>query len=322
MSIQRLFLGKRAEALEQQLNGNSTPPPLDKWRRGKDIVHIISRDFLAMVSLAEIELLVVLAIAAPLIPPYPKHGEGHSNQVDVGNGRMDIVDRRLEPSSKYWLGTDDLGRDILSRVIYGTRPALIASLIVVTCAVLIGVPLGAVAGYYGRWVDEIIMRITDLFLAFPSLLLAMAIVAFLGPSLLHAVIALVVSWWPWYTRLVRSVTLTLREAYFVEAARSIALPDWVIILRHILPNSLTPVLVQATIDIGTVILATTSLAFLGLGSRPPSADWGLMVKEGRQHIETLWWYSSAPGLAIFVTVLAFNLLGDTLRDVFDPRQYR
>ena len=177
-------------------------------------------------------------------------------------------------------------------------------------------------GYFGGWIDELIMRITDLFLAFPSLLLAMAIVALLGPSLINAVIALTVSWWPWYTRLVRGVALTLRQYYFVEAARSIGVPDLVIIARHILPNSITPILVQATLDIGTVILATTALAFIGLGTRPPAADWGLMIEEGRKYLHDSWWYSTFPGLMIFVTVLAFNLVGDTLRDIFDPRQYR
>jgi peptide/nickel transport system permease protein len=199
---------------------------------------------------------------------------------------------------------------------------MLSSLIVVTAAVTIGTPLGAIAGYYGGWTDEIIMRITDLFLAFPSLLLAMAIVALLGPSLIHAVIALVASWWPWYTRLVRSATRSLRGQYYVEAARSIGVKDSVIIWRHILPNTISPILVQTTIDIGTVILATTSLAFIGLGSQAPDADWGLMIEQARQYLRQAWWYSVFPGLAIFLTVLAFNLLGDTLRDIFDPRQYQ
>jgi peptide/nickel transport system permease protein len=166
------------------------------------------------------------------------------------------------------------------------------------------------------------MRLTDLFLAFPSLLLAVAIVAALGPGLTNAMLAIAISWWPWYTRLVRGVTLSLRERYFVEAARSIGVPDRTIILRHILPNCVTPILVQATIDFGTVILAEGSLAFIGLGTQPPAPDWGLMVSQGRSYILDEWWISTFPGLAIFISVLAFNLLGDTLRDILDPRQYR
>ena len=166
------------------------------------------------------------------------------------------------------------------------------------------------------------MRITDLFLAFPFLLLAMAITAALGRGLTNAAIALVVSWWPWYTRLVRGVTVSLKERYFVEAARAVGVREVVIIWRHILPNTITPILVQATVDLGTVILAMGGLAFLGMGTQPPSPDWGLMVSEGRSYILDQWWLSTFPGVAIFIVVLAFNLLGDTLRDIFDPRQYR
>lgn len=166
------------------------------------------------------------------------------------------------------------------------------------------------------------MRVSDLFLAFPSLLLAMAIVALLGPSLTNAVVALAVSWWPWYTRLVRGVARGLREQAFVEAARALGARTPAITLRHILPNTVAPVLVQASLDIGTVILATTGLAFLGLGSQPPTADWGLMIEDGRALLHNAWWASTFPGLAIFITVLAFNLVGDALRDLFDPREYR
>jgi peptide/nickel transport system permease protein len=199
---------------------------------------------------------------------------------------------------------------------------LIIPIGVVLFAILIGAPLGALAGYKGGWVDELIMRITDLFLAFPSLLLAMAIASALGRGLEKAAFALVISWWPWYTRLVRGVTISLKERYFVEAAKATGVRDSVIILRHILPNTISPVLVQATVDLGTVILAMGGLAFLGLGTQPPAPDWGLMVSEGRTYILTQPWIATFPGIAIFVVVLAFNLLGDTLRDIFDPRQYR
>jgi peptide/nickel transport system permease protein len=275
-------------------------------------LYVIRRDPLALFGSFCIAVLVLVSLTGPLLAPYPAHGAGRTN----------VDDRLMAPGRQYLLGTDELGRDILSRIIYGARPALLASLVVVSLAVVIGAPLGAVAGYFGGWLDESIMRATDLFLAFPSILLAMAIVALLGPSLLHAVIALVVSWWPWYTRLVRGVSATLRELDFVEAARGLGVPDLVIIVRHILPNSITPIMVQATIDIGTVILATTALAFIGLGSQPPNADWGLMIEEGRAFLRSNWWYSTFPGLAIFLTVLSFNLVGDALRDLFDPRQYR
>ena len=281
-------------------------------RRLRYAVRVILRDPLALFSLLIIAILIVLALFGPWLAPYPRQGEGKTN----------VPDRFLPPSEKYWLGADQLGRDILSRVIVGSRIALQAPAIVVILAVLIGAPLGALAGYLGGWVDNLIMRVTDLFLAFPSLLLAVTIVAAVGPSLTNAMIAIAISWWPWYTRLVRGVTISLRERYFVEAARSIGVPSSVIILRHILPNCITPILVQATIDFGTVILAEGSLAFLGLGTKPPAPDWGLMVSQGRSFILDQWWISTIPGMAIFVSVLAFNLLGDTLRDILDPRQYR
>jgi len=307
MSISKLFLGKQSEKLPDD------PQQPFRDRTGwSHTLYVIRRDVLAMFSVGWIVLMLLCAILAPLIAPYPEQGAG----------RNDADNRLLPPSSTNLLGTDELGRDVVSRLIFGARPAMVASLIVVTVAMLIGVPLGAIAGYYGGWIDELIMRITDLFLAFPSLLLAMAIVSLAGPSLINAVMALVVSWWPWYTRLVRSTTRSLREEYFIEAARSMGVTNRVIIWRHILPNTLTPIIVQASIDIGTVILATTSLAFLGLGTQPPNADWGLMIDQGRQFLRQAWWYSLFPGMAIFLTVLAFNLVGDTLRDIFDPRQYR
>lgn len=276
------------------------------------VAYVVLRDPLAMFSIAVIAAFVLVAIVGPWIAPFPEQGFGKTN----------VATRLLPISVEHLFGTDRLGRDILSRVIIGARPALMVSLGVVALAVLIGSPLGALAGYAGGRLDNLIMRITDLFLAFPSLLLAMAIVSALGPGLEHAALALAISWWPWYTRLVRGMATSLKQRYFVEAARSIGVPTPVIILRHVLPNCISPILVQATVDIGTVILASSSLAFIGLGAQPPAPDWGLMVSEGRTFILDQWWYSTFPGLAIFVTVLAFNLAGDTLRDVFDPRQYR
>jgi peptide/nickel transport system permease protein len=281
-------------------------------RTFRHVLSVIVRDPLSLASTIVLVIFILMAIFAMQIAPYPEEGAGKTN---AGN-------TMLAPSPDHPFGTDRLGRDMLSRVIVGARPALIVPIGVVAFAVLLGAPLGAIAGYKGGWIDEVIMRTTDLFLAFPSLLLAMAITSALGRGLGNAAIALVISWWPWYTRLVRGVTISLRRRYFVEAAQAIGVSDWVIILRHILPNTISPILVQATVDMGTVILAMGGLAFLGLGTQPPNPDWGLMVSEGRSYILEQWWISTFPGIAIFVVVLAFNLLGDTLRDIFDPRQYR
>jgi peptide/nickel transport system permease protein len=281
-------------------------------RRGSHVWHVISRDPLAMASVVIIVVFLLIAIFAPLIAPYPEQGAGKSSPDTLF----------LPPSAEHPFGTDELGRDVLSRVIYGARPAFIVPLIVVIAAVAIGAPLGAIAGYKGGWVDEVIMRITDLFLAFPSLLLAMAITAALGRGLENAAIALVISWWPWYARLVRGIAAGLRERPFVEAAQAVGVKEGVIITRHILPNSISPILVQVTVDMGTVILVAGGLAFIGLGTQPPAADWGLMISTGRTSVLNQWWISLFPALMIFILILAFNLLGDVLRDILDPRQYQ
>jgi peptide/nickel transport system permease protein len=287
-------------------------PEVQSKRTFRHVLSVILRDPLSLASTVVIILFILVAIFATQVASSPEEGLGHTN----------ISQKMLAPSWEHPLGTDRLGRDVLSRVIMGSRPALMIPIGVVLFAILIGAPLGAIAGYKGGWVDEVIMRITDMFLAFPSLLLTMAIASALGRGMEKAAIALVVSWWPWYTRLVRGVTISLRERYFVEAAQATGVRDSIIILRHILPNTISPVLVQATVDLGTVILAMGGLGFLGLGTQPPSPDWGLMVSEGRDFVLNQWWISTFPGLAIFVVVLAFNLLGDTLRDIYDPRQYR
>ena len=287
-------------------------PEVQSTRTFRHVLSVIVRDPLSLASTIVIILFILIAVFAPLVAPSPAEGAGETN----------VGQRMLPPSGSHWLGTDRLGRDMLSRVIFGARPALIIPIGVVFFAILIGAPLGAIAGYKGGWLDEVIMRITDMFLAFPSLLLAMAITASLGRGMQNAAIALVISWWPWYTRLVRGVTISLRERYFIEAAQATGVRDSIIILRHILPNTISPIIVQATVDLGTVILAMGGLGFLGLGTQPPAPDWGLMVAEGRDFVLNQWWISTFSGLAIFIVVLAFNLLGDTLRDIFDPRQYR
>jgi peptide/nickel transport system permease protein len=277
---------------------------------GRRALRAIRSDALALFGLVVIGIVLVMAVLGPWLAPSPGDGAGVIN----------VDDRMLPPSAEYPFGTDWLGRSVLTRVILGARIALQVSLMVVGLAILIGVPLGAVAGYRRGWLDGLIMRITDLFLAFPPLLLAMAIVAALGPSLRNASIALVISWWPWYARISRGLAVSLREWPFVDASRAMGIRDRTIIFRHIVPNSVGPIVVQATIDIGTVILAAGGLAFIGLGARPPAPDWGLMVAEGRQFILEQWWIATFPGLAIFFTVLAFNLVGDLLLRLLDPRQ--
>jgi peptide/nickel transport system permease protein len=275
-------------------------------------VRVFLRDKLAVVGVAWICFTIFVAVAAPWIAPYPDQGRGASH-----------LSARFEaPSAQHLMGTDNLGRDVLSRVIFGARIPLVISASVALAVLLIGPLLGALAGYYGGWLDEIIMRITDIFLAFPAIVLAMAFVAVLGPNLRNLAIAIIITWWPWYTRLVRGMAVSLRERPYVEAARTMGVPSPVIVVRHVLPNALGPVVVQITLDIGTVILEIAGLSFLGLGAKPPTPEWGLMVSEGIEYILEQWWISVFPGLAIFALVLAFNLVGDGLRDVLDPRSKR
>jgi peptide/nickel transport system permease protein len=275
-------------------------------------LRVFFKDRLAVAGVAIIALVIVVAVFAPWIAPYPSQGRGESN----------LQTRFQSPSLHHPMGTDSEGRDVLSRVIFGARTPLYISFGVTIVIVLIGVPLGGIAGYFGGRIDEFIMRVTDVFLGFPSLVLAIALVAFLGPSIRNVMIAIVVSWWPWYTRLVRGTAASLRQRPFVEAARTMGVGHLTIISRHILPNALGPVIVQMTLDIGTVILAAAGLSFIGLGAQPPTPDWGLMVAEGREYILQQWWMGTFPGLAILFLVLAFNLVGDGLRDVLDPRSKR
>ncbi len=263
-----------------------------------------------MISLAFIVLLMLVAVFAPYLTPYANEGLGEPN----------LPNKFLSPSPEHIFGTDSLGRDMLARIMFGTRTSLSIGLLVVLVAVIIGTPLGAVAGFLGGWIDEVIMRVTDVFLAFPPLLLAIAIAAALEPNFINAMFAIALTWWPWYTRLVRAQTISLRERSFIEAARGIGVKNLTIIWRHILPNVLTPVLVQGTLDFGSAVLTGAGLSFIGLGTQPPTADWGVMINEGRLYILAgRWWIATFSGLAIFLTTLAFNLLGDGVRDATDPR---
>jgi len=284
-----------------------------RFRELKIIMQVIRNDPLSFISLIIILVIVFMAIFAPIIVPYPE---------DI-KGAIHFGEKFLPPSWKHPFGTDYFGRDVLSLVIAGARISLSAGILVVGLSLAIGVPLGVIAGYFGgTMIDEVIMRITDMFLAFPPLLLAILIAATLGPSLTNAMIATALTWWPWYTRLARAQAISIKEQSFVEAARALGLSDLTIVFRHILPNTLAPIIVQATMDLGSAILMTSSLSFLGLGAQPPTPEWGLMVYLGRAHLLTYWWYATFPGLAIFITVLVFNTFGDGLRKALDPRLRR
>jgi peptide/nickel transport system permease protein len=272
-------------------------------------IKLIIKNPLTVFGLGIILILVVTAVLAPFLAPYPEQGRGFSN----------LPERLAPPSGGHPLGTDNLGRDILSRIIFGARISLKAAVAVVFIVMAIGIPLGLIAGYSGGKLDEIIMRFADMILAFPSLLLAIAIVASTGPNLLNALIAISIPWWPWYTRLVRSQVVSLKEMQFVESARAIGVSRMRIMFRHILPNCLAPIIVQATLDMGYIILSLASLGFLGLGTQPPAPDWGVMVSDGREFFLTQWWISTFSGAAIFITVFAFNLLGDGIREALDPK---
>ena len=288
--------------LRQRWFGSWAGPGSTAWYFRRDRVAVLSLIFLLLVLLG--------ALFAPLLTPYPEQGRGDPN----------IAEKFQPPSMAHPLGTDALGRDMWARLLFGARTSLTVGLAVVALSALVGTLLGALAGYFGGWIDEVIMRITDIFLAFPPLLLAIVVATALGPSLRNMVLAIALSWWPWYTRIVRGQAVTLRERNFVEAARSMGVGDLTIIRRHILPNVLAPVGVQATLDLGAAILTAAGLSFLGLGTQPPTADWGVMVNEGRQYmLSGRWWIATFAGLAIFLTSMAFNLLGDGARDAADPR---
>jgi peptide/nickel transport system permease protein len=255
-------------------------------------------------------LIVLVAIFAPLLAPVPADAGTATHPLDVLRG----------PSAAHWFGTDQVGRDILSRVIYGTRVSPVIAIIVLAIACAIGVPLGVAAGFLGGWVDELIMRVTDVFLAFPPLLLALALAAVLPASLTSLTIAIAAVWWPWYVRLLRGQAASVAGRTYIETCRALGISRTRIIFRHILPNSMTPLLVQVSLDVGGVILTASALSFLGLGAQDPTPDWGLMVAEGQSYFTPDWWLVTFPGLAILVTAFAFNLLGDGLRDLLDPKR--
>jgi peptide/nickel transport system permease protein len=274
------------------------------------LVRGLRRDRLAVLGAVIVVLVVLMALLAQWLAPHP---------ADAGTA-TDPVNSLLAPSWSHPFGTDTVGRDILSRVIFGARTSLRIAIESLAIAALIGIPLGVAAGYLGGWVDDVIMRITDIFLAFPALLLALALVAVINPSVGNASIAIAVTWWPWYTRLIRAQASAIASTGYVASARALGVSGWRIALRHVLPNSVAPVVVQLSLDFGGVILTAAALSFLGLGAQDPTAEWGLMVSQGQALFATNWWVVTFPGAAILITALGFNLLGDGLRTVLDPRQ--
>ena len=275
----------------------------------RESLYLIARNKLSLTALIILVLLIVGALLAPYIIPYPE------DLADATHTQIKLQ----APSLDHLMGTDELGRDIFSRVVYGARVSLSAALAAVGLSLVIGIPLGAIAGSFGGWVANLIMRITDVFLSFPPLLLAIAMVAVMGSSLNNAILAIALSWWPWYTRLIRGQAISVKERKFVQAAETIGTGRMKIIFKHIIPNCISPVIVQASMDIGGVILTVDSLSFLGMGAQLPTPEWGLMISMGRRFFPDSWWYCIFPGLAIFVTVLCFNLLGDAIREILDPK---
>lgn len=260
----------------------------------------------AVVGAGIVVFFVLLAIFGPNIAPY-------------GMNEQNLANRLLAPSGEHWLGTDDLGRDILSRILYGARLSIWVGFASVIMSVIVGTFLGVVAGYYGRWVDTIISRIFDIMLAFPSILLAIAIVSILGPSLTNALIAIAIINVPTFGRLVRSKVLSVKQEEYILAAKAIGMKNTRILWKHILPNSMTPVIVQGTLAIATAILECAALGFLGLGAEPPAAEWGKMLSDSRGYLTNAPWALFFPGIAIMLTVIGFNLMGDGLRDALDPK---
>jgi len=274
------------------------------WRRA---LRKLTRRRSALFGAAVVLGFVVLAIFAGWIAPLDP----------IATSWGDI---RKAPSAAHWFGTDELGRDVLSRVIWGTQASLLAGMVSVSIALMLGVPIGLAAGFLGGAVDLVISRITDAFLACPFLILAIAMAAFLGPSLTNAMIAIGVSATPIFVRLTRAQVINVKVEDYVEAARAVGNPPWRIALRHVLPNVTAPLIVQATLSVAAAVIAEASLSFLGLGQQPPAPSWGSMLNTAKNYIDNAPWMAIWPGLSIFLLVLAFNLLGDGLRDALDPRQ--
>ena len=292
-------IAPRIDGVVKEELDQSSGPWIEAWNGFK-------KSKIALVGAVIVIFFILLAIFGPIIAP-----EGINEQ--------ELTDRLHPPSAEYWFGTDDLGRDIFSRVIHGARISLWVGFFSVIGSVVVGSLLGIIAGYYGRWVDMIISRIFDIMLAFPSILLAIAVVSVLGPSLQNALIAIAIINVPNFGRLIRSKVLSIKEDEYITAAKGIGMKDARILFSHILPNSMAPVMVQGTLAIATAILEAAALGFLGLGAQAPEPEWGKMLADSKDYLQSAPWTMIFPGLAIMLTVLGFNLMGDGLRDAMDPR---
>jgi peptide/nickel transport system permease protein len=281
----------------------------EAWRRA---VYRFGRSGLSVTGLVLVLLLLLLSVFGPWLAPYPEHI----------TGSISTAARFGPPSAKHWFGTNEMGQDVLSLVLGGARVSVLAGLAVVLLGAAVGTVVGAIAGYAGGWTDELLMRLSDLKLTIPGLFLAMAVAAALGPGIVNMVIAIALSWWPGYARLVRGEVMAKKEELFVTAARAVGAGPGRIVFRHILPNVMTPVIVKMSLDMGFAILTVASLGFIGIGVKPPMPEWGLLLSVARSYMPDFWWTAIFPGLAIFLAVFGFNLLGDGLRDVFDPRSKR
>lgn len=278
--------------------------------RGRALRETFRRNPLLATGAVVALLVVLIAVLAPWLAPNPEDAGTATHPLEV----------LQPPSAAHPFGTDQVGRDVLSRVMYGARVSPVIAAMVILISLAVGVPLGVAAGYFGGAIDDVIMRITDVFLAFPALLLALAFAAVLTPSMGNTILAISLTWWPWYTRLIRGQAASVASRRFVESARAMGVSHARIVLRHVLPSSVTPVIVQASLDVGGVILTASALSFLGLGAQDPTPDWGLMVSQGQQYFTTQWWLVTFPGLAILLTAVGFNLLGDGLHEALDPRR--
>ncbi len=278
----------------------------ENWRRG---IRRFRSNILSMIGLIALLGVFGVALVAPSIVPFPEDAEG----------KIRASARLQAPDDTFYFGTDNVGRDIYSRVLLGTGLALQVGFVIIFLASVIGVTIGALAGYFGGWVDDLLMRVTDIFLTVPALVLAIAVTAALGKGILNVMIGIALVWWPGFARLTRSLVIGLREEVFAEAARSIGAGHMRILFRHILPNTLSPIIVKMSTDFGFAVLTAAALGFIGLGAQPPTPEWGAMINEGRDYFPDDWWVSTFPGMAIFVMVFSWNLLGDGVRDLLDPR---
>jgi len=283
-----------------------------RWENARRGFYRFRNSWLSITGLLIVLGLFVIAVIGPAIVPYPEHV----------SGSVATAARFEPPSAAHWFGTNELGQDVFSLVVAGSQISLLAGLAVVVVGAVVGTIVGAVAGYFGGWTDEILMRLTDLKLTVPSLILAMAVAAALGPGIVNIIIAISISCWPGYARLVRGEVIAKKEEMFVQAARALGAGTGRILRRHILPNILTPVIIKISLDIGFAILTVASLGFIGIGVKPPTPEWGSLLSIARTYMPDYWWTAIFPGLAIFLAVFGFNLLGDGLRDVFDPKARR